>query len=265
MLPRVNVIDTEHGRFLLFATDDVISRALYRAGTWEPWNLTISQILLEGVPLPVVVDVGANLGSYTVPIARLIAPRGGRVYAFEPQRIVFQQLCGNVFLNRLDNCHVYNVAIGEHDGEVRVPVPDYVSEPNIGGLSLDPAIRARQTGSAVDGEPGEKRLMRRLDGVDLPPVSLLKIDAEGLEAEVIAGAGKLLARSGWPPLLYECWSEQAAPWFADGRARLQQALTTLGYQPRLIGETGLAQHPDCARQFEFIELGDRQWRLERRR
>lgn len=265
MLPRVNVIDTLHGRFMLFATDDVISHQLYRTGVWEPWNLALSEILLAELPLPVVLDVGAHLGSYTVPIAHLIAPRGGKVYAFEPQRIVFQQLCGNVFLNRLDNCHLYNVAVGDRDGEVMTPSPDYAQASNIGGLSLDPAIRARQTGSATDGETCEKRLLRCLDGMDLPTVSLLKIDVEGMEAEVMQGAGRLLEKSGWPPVLFECWSEQSAPWFAEGRQRTLDAFTALGYQTWLIGETGLAQHPDCARQFELIETGPQQVRLERRR
>lgn len=265
MLPRVDVIDTLHGRFMLLATDDVISRALYRTGVWEPWHLALSETLLAELPLPVVLDVGAHLGSYTVPIARLIAPCGGKVYAFEPQRIVFQQLCGNVFLNRLDNCHLYNIAVGAHDGEVLIPSLDYAQADNIGGLSLDPAIRARQTGHAIDGEPCEKRLLRRLDSLDLPAVSLLKIDVEGMEAEVMQGAGRLLEKSGWPPVLFECWSEHSAPWFAEGRQRTLDAFATLGYQTWLLGETGLALHPKCARQFELIETGPQQVRLERRR
>jgi FkbM family methyltransferase len=48
-----------------------------------------------------VLEVGANIGVFTVPLARFVHP-GGRVIAFEPQRIMYQMLCGNLALNAVD-------------------------------------------------------------------------------------------------------------------------------------------------------------------
>ena len=56
---------------------------------------------------PLVLDIGANLGAYAIPVAKKIASARGVVYAYEPQRIVYYQLCGNIFLNSLDNVHAF--------------------------------------------------------------------------------------------------------------------------------------------------------------
>ena len=52
-------------------------------------------------------DVGANIGCHTVPFAKLVG-ESGRVVAFEPQRLVFQNLCANLALNALTNVYVYH-------------------------------------------------------------------------------------------------------------------------------------------------------------
>src|SRR3954463_13800131 len=54
----------------------------------------------------VVIDVGGNIGTHSVALARKVG-RTGRVLAFEPQRLVFQTLCANVALNSLENIDCY--------------------------------------------------------------------------------------------------------------------------------------------------------------
>ena len=61
-------------------------------------------------PGDVVVDVGADIGALTVPLARAVGP-AGRVLAFEPQPTVFQNLCANLALNDLLHVQAFNAAL----------------------------------------------------------------------------------------------------------------------------------------------------------
>ncbi|HET6718671.1 MAG TPA: FkbM family methyltransferase [Rhodocyclaceae bacterium] len=267
MLPRVNVISTDIGQYLLLATQDIISTHLLLKGSWEPWQLSISQLLLDGIERPHVVDVGANLGSYTVPVGRLIAERGGTLSAFEAQRLIFLQLCGNIFLNRLDNVYPQHLALGDQDDEIELPALDYAREINIGALSVDPEIRRQQaqTSTGNHAPQTESVLRRRLDSLALAPISLLKIDTEGCELEVLRGAARSLADSGWPPILFELWSETQQPWYREKRAATLACLDGLGYRSAVFGETGLAQHPAHPRQFSLVQENSGAIRLTRQR
>ena len=87
-------------------------------------------------------EIGANIGSHTVPLAQWAGPEG-QVFAFEPQRIVFQTLCANVALNNLVNVYCLQQAVGSESGSIIVPNLDYQVENNFGGLTL---------GSSTQGE-----------------------------------------------------------------------------------------------------------------
>lgn len=267
MLPRVNVISTEIGQYLLLATQDIISTHLLLKGSWEPWQLSISQLLLDGIERPHVVDVGANLGSYAVPVGRLIAERSGTLSAFEAQRLIFLQLCGNIFLNRLDNVYPQHLALGQDDDKIALPALDYAREINIGALSVDPEIRRqqKQTCTGNNAPQAETVLRRRLDSLALAPISLLKVDTEGYELEVLCGAAKSLADSGWPPILFELWNEIQQPWYREKRAATLAQLDRLGYRTAVFGETALAQHPEHPRQFSLAQENSGAIRLTRQR
>src|SRR4029077_11690267 len=99
MLPRVNLIRTDDTDYLMFSTGDAISATVYKNGFWAKLITDISLTFCGDIDAPFVLDIGANLGSYALPIAQKIAAMHGTVFAYEPQRIVFYQLCGNVFLN----------------------------------------------------------------------------------------------------------------------------------------------------------------------
>lgn len=142
------------------------------------------QIVREG---DIVVEVGANIGAHTVDLARM-AGRYGQVHAFEPQRLVFQTLCANVALNQITNVYTYQVGVGSTAGEMHVPSVDPRERQNYGGIPL---------GSYDVAEP--VRIVT-LDSIDLPHCHLLKIDVEGMEAEVLQGAAKMIET--YRPLMY---------------------------------------------------------------
>ena len=84
MLPRVNLVRADSADFLLFSTDDAVSRTIYSTGSWASPLLTISNLFYKGEDAPLILDVGANLGSYAIPVAKEIAAAGGQVYCYVP-------------------------------------------------------------------------------------------------------------------------------------------------------------------------------------
>ena len=89
-----------------------------------------------------VIEVGANIGALTVPLAKFVGPQGN-VVAFEPQRILFQNLCANIALNGLTNVRTANAAVGRENGSVTLPKIDY-AEPGMFGAHT---IEAQPTAS----------------------------------------------------------------------------------------------------------------------
>jgi FkbM family methyltransferase len=134
-----------------------------------------------------VVEVGANMGTHSVDIARACAP--GPFYAFEPQPRIFQILCANLALNDIGNAFAYPDGCGEAEGEAVVPLVDYSQQGNFGGLALQAA-----------GERGIRVRIRPLDDLELLVCGLLKVDVEGFEPQVLRGARRTVERCR--PVIY---------------------------------------------------------------
>lgn len=182
-----------HGLMLFNPKDAYVGRSLDLYGEFSEGEVQLFRQLVR--PGDVVVEVGANLGALTVPLAHLVGPTG-RVFAFEPQRIVFQALCANAALNSLTNVIARNEAVGGAAGVLAVPMLDYTHAANYGGLPLGP--EAGWAGK--ENVPVEEVPVVTLDALKLLRCRLLKIDVEGMEADVLAGATDTVARCR--PLLY---------------------------------------------------------------
>ncbi len=174
-----------HGCFLYNRHDVIVGRSLDQYGEYSEDELVLLGSYLR--PQDVVVDVGANLGVHTVFFARRVG-RQGRVLAFEPQRLIFQLLCGNVVLNHLTNVNCMPAGAGAIAGHARLQYLDYGQESNFGGVSLQ---------SEGDGEQVE---IRRLDEFALRTCRLIKIDVEGMERDVLLGAAETIRQ--FRPVLY---------------------------------------------------------------
>lgn len=138
-------------------------------------------------PGSTVVEVGANIGAHTIELSRL-AGADGAVFAFEPQRIVFQALCANLALNQCVNVFAYQEALGAENGTIVVPAANPSIRSNFGGVSL------------LGVENGESVPLRALDSIDLPACHFLKADVEGMEVEVLAGSRDTIR--AFRPILY---------------------------------------------------------------
>ena len=107
----------EVGRFYVDDNAAWVKHALRRGQPWEPWVL--KEVRRQIVPGTVVLDVGAHIGSITVPMARTVGPKG-RVYAFEPQRKVYRELVHNIRLNQLSNAVPLRFALSAAPGVIEM-------------------------------------------------------------------------------------------------------------------------------------------------
>jgi FkbM family methyltransferase len=176
-----------HGLTLYNRFDIYIGRSLELYGEWSQGEIALFEQLLQ--PGMVAVDAGANIGTHTLALARAVGPTGA-VYAFEPQRIVFQTMVANVALNSLTNVLCQQRALGEVQGMALVPPLNYAQANNFGGLGLEGA-------TWTTGEPVE---IVRIDDFNLQACHLIKIDVEGMELAVLRGAAATIARC--QPVLY---------------------------------------------------------------
>jgi FkbM family methyltransferase len=140
----------------------------------------------------IVLDVGANIGAYTVAWASLM--RGwGKVIAFEPQERIFYALAGNIALNNCFNARAMWAAISDVAGTIDVPRVDYRHPCDCGGVALSGPRQLRLP--FTDEVPCIK-----IDDLGLSRVDLLKVDVEGMEPNVLRGAVNTISRCH--PIMY---------------------------------------------------------------
>jgi FkbM family methyltransferase len=141
-------------------------------------------------------DGGANLGVHTLEWARHMHG-WGRVLAFEAQEYVFYALAGNIALNNCWNASARWAALGERDGHMDVPEPDYQRPGSFGSLEL------RSRGSSTefigqdisyDADDCVRTPVVAIDSLQLQRLDFLKLDVEGMEMDVLRGAQATIAR-----------------------------------------------------------------------
>jgi FkbM family methyltransferase len=147
-----------------------------------------------------IVDVGANIGYFTIPLAMTVGA-SGMVVACEPEPRNVRRLTENVALNDLDNVEIKQVAIGSHDGTTML----YLGDDSVYHTTAGENDRLHITRAHETGESRRVPLVR-LDTLwreqGSPPVAFIKIDVEGTELDVLTG-GKELIGACRPYLLIE--------------------------------------------------------------
>jgi len=208
------------------AFDAYVGNRLVIDGAWMYHEVK----LLLGLTGPgdVVVDAGANIGGFTLPLAKHVGPEG-LVHAFEPFRLLFQCLNANVMLNGLSNVHTHQLGLGNQTDVVRQRQPNLNVVSNPSKMHL-PARVASELLVRKDQSAQEAVRIARLDDVDLGPrgPSMVKVDVESMELALLQGASGVLQRHR--PLLYVEDSE--VPPDSDGRhrpTRVMEFLYSRGY------------------------------------
>jgi FkbM family methyltransferase len=183
------LVDTRYGTMLANRYDVYIGRALIEYGEYCELETQFLRQLIDHSGT--IVEVGANIGSQTVALAKAAKAVGADVIAIEPQPFVFQNLCANLALNALDNVTAWPFACAAQAGTVWFERQNYQSPGNFGCVS----VRADAMAGGV--QVPSVRLDDLLRGRN---VRLVKVDVEGFELQVLKGAVETLAKSR--PMLY---------------------------------------------------------------
>lgn len=231
-LPEIHLATDGDLNYALFKHDDVVSNHV-RAGGYEKELQDLSTKLLAGHSDGIVLDIGANLGSYVVPLAKQHSHL--TFLSFEPQRLIYLQLCTNIFLNRLDNVLPYQYALSDAEWQENLTLPDYAEETNIGAFSVDPEVRANDYEVKTVGR-SEDITATLLDRFMLNNIRLIKIDVEGHELAALRGAHHTLIENKFPPIIFEAWTWK----FAEKRHALIGYLQDIGYEITNMGQNNLA-------------------------
>ena len=173
----LNAFLTNELNYALFPNDDAVTSSIIEGWQYE-WYifdfLTKNQIITKN---KTIIDVGGNNGNFAVDFAHLVG-NGGVVHTFEPQRIIYYQLCTNIFLNGLTNVYCHNEAVGNVDGELMIETLNY----------FEKNVMVNFGEAEIVNEGGELIKSTRLDSYTFKNVAFIKIDVQGYESFVIEGA-----------------------------------------------------------------------------
>lgn len=174
-----------------------------------------ASVLREG---DTVLDVGANVGWFTLLSAAMVGP-SGRVIALEPAPGNILKLRDNVSLNKLTNVDIRETAVSDSMDDSIL----YLNPHGNGGH----ALWDMQEGKAIPVTT------MTLDSLMLNKVRLVKIDTEGHEVRVLAGAHKLLSEVR-PAYVVAELHEPGLHAFGDSQASLRKMMTAHGYDTYLF-------------------------------
>jgi FkbM family methyltransferase len=171
-----------------------IDFSIYLLGAFEPVTVAACARLIK--PGDVILDIGANIGALTLPMARMAGPTG-KVYAFEPTDFAFGKLTANLGLNPDLAARVTATQTMLTDTAAAVVEPIYSSWP----LDSTKPLHDKHLGSAESTTGAvPQKLDLALNGA--PRVDFIKMDVDGFECHVLGGARETL-RKHRPIILME--------------------------------------------------------------
>lgn len=173
-------IDCRYGVFEIISTEDLISKSLIEYGEWAQIEIdTITKFINPG---DVVIDAGAYIGTHTIAFSKIVGDNG-KVFAFEPNPKVFKILKNNCIQNKCNNVVLYQFALGNTNGQVRLFT---TSDNNFGANSLLNLISDNKNYEIVE--------QRKLDSVLNCSIQFIKADLEGMEFEFLKGGENLIKK-----------------------------------------------------------------------
>ena len=228
--------------------DRAVGARLRRRGVWAAAETELCKREIK--PGMHVLDVGANIGYFTLLFARLVGPTG-HVYAFEPEPRNFELLQRNITRNGYSNVTAVPKAVSRTSGSQRL----YKSPDNLGDHRLAHGTAGRDSIDvsvvALDELlPGDAR------------VDFIKLDIQGAECAAVQGARQLIARSAPLCLITEFWPAGMRA-FGDQPGQYLEELSVHGFhiaviepgwRPRLVPVVGATALRALVEQDEEVNL-----------
>jgi len=157
---------------------DTIQNSIWLTGRWEPVITEFFRRTLA--PGDIFVDVGANIGYYSLLASRLVS-QTGRVYAIEASPTILRLLEGNIALNHATNVEVIHAIAADREGEKEF----WLAPRSNMGHSTSVETLARTEGMRSEGRVRCGTLASIVPADQLLNARLIKIDVEGAERAVL--------------------------------------------------------------------------------
>jgi FkbM family methyltransferase len=168
------LIQLPTGPKLVVSRTDYIGTFLHYFGVWEP---CITKFIVDNIRSgSVFIDIGANVGYYTL-LASSLVGQSGKVLAFEPSPSIFKMLGRNIELNNCSNVELFSIGISDREKMADF----YMYDGNIGHSSFIPSDSRYRLEARVALKP----LTAVVSPADISRAQMLKIDVEGSESEVL--------------------------------------------------------------------------------
>jgi FkbM family methyltransferase len=210
------VLDSVYGQFIVARTCLFQAEALVKTGrTHIESELNNIFAIVDTLPADaVIVDGGANIGFFTVPVAHRTQDRGTRIISFEPQRQLFQALGGSLAINGYRHVYLHNCGLGAEPGQAELPAVDYSVAQDFGTVALSDETTVDEHKWTADRVVD----ITSIDAMALPRLDFFKLDVEGYEIPALTGALATIKRHRpW------IWVE----YFITGVDPIKQALADL--------------------------------------
>ena len=231
------VMRTPHYRLVAHPIKGTLTRAVIRRGIWER-ELT-EEFVRHVKPGALMIDAGANFGHFALVAAHMIGQEG-RIFAFEPDPKTLSLLAENIALLPIQNVTAVAAGLSDKAGELML----CADAGNPGGHSfLKENVRAAGDATRVPVYTIDDYLSQHAPGRRL---NLLKIDVQGFEAKVIAGARATIARDR--PVIFCEISPDLMRNAGDEATRLLEYFRELNY-----GATRIAGPREQVAGYEAIE------------
>lgn len=177
----LDLYKTVYNDYFWLNPNKYLDREIINQSVFEPYSTTfIKKLLKKG---DVVLDVGANIGYYTVIMSKLVGITG-KVYAFEPTKYYGDFLLMNVKENDIENCEVLPIGLSSKACDVEISFGE--SSATMHWVAdFDPRFKERITLTTLDDFIHDKKITR---------IDFIKIDVDGHEPEFLKGAAEVLAK-----------------------------------------------------------------------
>ena len=220
---RYGFIEGQVGKYIISGGIGGPEQNVFINGSHEPQVINLANEVLQNYPGSSFFDIGSHMGAITIPLA-ILNPRA-EMLAFEPQPLIYYQLCGNIFINNIKNITPYNFGVGnpvEEESYVFVPIYD-PSDGLTGNFSIIDGKHSKN-----DAKEYKKVSLIKADSFGFSNLSAVKIDVEGMELEVLEGISETLERSR-PAVIFELWEAQS---IADKNRNdnIRELLSGKGYE-----------------------------------